>query len=218
MNKRKIIFRIITFLIFLFLFIYLLINIKEKGVLEVDKFNDFLREVVRNNTLTPIIKSLTNIGGTSILIIESLIIFLLFNDKKVGLFIPINLALSAGLNHLIKSFIKRPRPDIIYHLIKQGGWSFPSGHAMVSLSFYGFLIYLVIKYIKKRNLRDFLVVILSLIIIFVGFSRIYLGVHYTSDVLGGYTLGIMYMMIYTTIFDLIIGRKNSNEKNKEVNR
>ena len=67
---------------------------------------------------------------------------------------------------------------------------------MISMAFYGFLIYLIYKNIKNKYLKTTLIIILSLLIIAIGISRIYLGVHYVSDVIGGFLISISYLIVY----------------------
>ena len=126
--------------------------------------------------------------------------------KKIGISIIINLGLSAVINFIVKNIIQRPRP-IGHRLINETGYSMPSGHSMVSMAFYGYLIYLIYKYVKNKNLKISLIVFLCLLIILVGLSRIYLGVHYTTDVLAGYLLGISYLIIFVFVIKKI---KNLN--------
>ena len=69
---------------------------------------------------------------------------------------------------------------------------------MVSMAFYGYLIYLIYKYVKNKYIKFVSIILLSILICLIGISRIYLGVHYTSDVLGGFLISISYLVIYTS--------------------
>ena len=158
---------------------------------------------VISDTITPIAKFITNFGGVIYLPIISLLLFIVIKNKKIGLGIFINLCAAAGLNLILKHIIRRPRP-IDYRLIPESGYSFPSGHSMASTAFYGFLIYLVYKNIKNKYLKILLIVLLSILIFLIGTSRIYLGVHYTSDVLGGFFIAMSYLMIYINFFNRFI--------------
>jgi len=93
------------------------------------------------------------------------------------------------------------------------GYSFPSGHSMISAAFYGFLIYLIYKKVKNKKLKITLIIVLSILIVSIGISRIYLGVHYTSDVLAGFTVSVSYLIIYTSIVKkFILEREKEDEK------
>ena len=77
------------------------------------------------------------------------------------------------------------------------GYSLPSGHSMVSMAYYGFIIYLIFKNIENKKLKVLLIALLSFLIINIGISRIYLGVHYASDVCAGFLVAISYLMVYS---------------------
>lgn len=81
---------------------------------------------------------------------------------------------------------------------------------MVSMAFYGYLIYLIYKYIKNKYLKYTLITILSALIIIIGTSRIYLGVHYTSDVIAGFLISISYLVVYTSLTKRFIQNTNRN--------
>lgn len=132
------------------------------------------------------------------MITVSAILLVTIKNKKIGISITLNLITIAGLNLLLKNIVQRPRPTD-FRLIDESGYSFPSGHSMVSMAFYGFLIYLAYKYIKNNKLKMLLSIVLGLIPLLIGISRIYLGVHYTSDVIGGFMVSISYLIIYTRI-------------------
>lgn len=118
------------------------------------------------------------------------------------------LAIDCALtNKIVKHIIRRDRPDVL-KLIKQGGFSFPSGHSMISMCMYGCLIYVVLKKIKNKYLKWFLVFILSLLIVSVGLSRIYVGVHYLSDVVGGFILGLIILILYIELTNKYFVRGN----------
>lgn len=144
---------------------------------------------------TPIAKFITNFGGAIILIIATIILFILIKNRKIGISIISNLAVVTILNQLLKNILQRPRPTE-FRIVEETGFSFPSGHSMVSMAFYGYLIYLIYKYVKNKYLKWILIVLLSILICTIGISRIYLGVHYTSDVLGGFLISISYLVIY----------------------
>ena len=82
---------------------------------------------------------------------------------------------------------------------------------MVSMAFYGYLIYLIYKHIKNKYLKWSLITILSLLILSIGLSRIYLGVHYASDVIAGFVISIAYLIVFTRITSKW-NRENNNEK------
>ena len=147
---------------------------------------------------TPIAKFITNFGGAIFLIILTITLFILIKNKKIGLSIILNLIVITGLNQILKYILQRPRPTE-YRLIEETGFSFPSGHSMVSMAFYGYLIYLIYKYVKNKYLKWISIVLLSTLICSIGISRIYLGVHYTSDVLGGFLISLSYLIVYTLI-------------------
>ena len=145
--------------------------------------------------VTPIAKFITNFGGAIFLIVLTVTLFILIKNKKVGLSIFLNLVIITILNQLLKRILQRPRPTE-YRIIEETGYSFPSGHSMVSMAFYGYLIYLIYKYVKNKYIKWISIVLLSILICSIGVSRIYLGVHYTSDVLGGFFISISYLIIY----------------------
>ena len=147
---------------------------------------------------TPIAKNITQLGGAIFLILFAIILTLAIKNKKIGLYIWINLGISTLLNQGLKYIVQRPRPTE-FRIIDETGYSFPSGHSMASAAFYGFIIYLIYKNIKNKYIKWGLIITLSVLIILIGMSRIYLGVHYTSDVIAGFLISISYLIIFTSI-------------------
>ena len=144
---------------------------------------------------TPIAKFITNFGGAIFLAVLTIVLFILIKNKKIGVSIFSNLVIITALNQLLKNILQRPRPTE-YRIIEETGYSFPSGHSMISMAFYGYLIYLIYKYVKNKYAKWISIVLLGILICSIGISRIYLGVHYTSDVLGGFLISISYLVIY----------------------
>ena len=145
--------------------------------------------------VTPIAKVITNLGSAVFLIALTIILIIVIKNKKIGLSIFLNLSFVTILNQLLKRILQRPRPNE-FRIIEETGYSFPSGHSMVSMAFYGYLIYLIYKYVKNKYIKWGLITLLSILIVSIGTSRIYLGVHYTSDVLGGFLIAVSYLIIY----------------------
>ena len=144
---------------------------------------------------TPIAKFITNFGGAIFIIALTALLVIAIKNKKIGLSIFTNLVIITVLNQLLKRILQRPRPTE-YRIIQETGYSFPSGHSMISMAFYGYLIYLIYRYVKNKYIKWISISLLSILICLIGISRIYLGVHYTSDVLGGFLISISYLVIY----------------------
>ena len=158
---------------------------------------------LRNYYVTIFMKAITNLGSALVLISISILSFIFIKNKKFSLCIFLNLIFITISNQALKFVVQRPRPKG-YRLIAESGYSFPSGHSMISMAFYGFLIYLAYAYIKNKNLKWTICIALSLLILLIGTSRIYLGVHYASDVIGGFLISISYLIIYIKIINRYI--------------
>ena len=171
---------------------------------------------LRSEPLTVIMKVITNLSSAYILIAITIGTLIFIKNKKVGLCVASNLIITTLLNQLLKYIVQRPRPDG-YRLIAESGYSFPSGHSMVSMAFYGLIIYLIWKMVKNKKIKYISCGILGLLIPMIGFSRIYLGVHYASDVIGGFAISIVYLLLFTNIARSVLQlekEKNYPMKNK----
>jgi undecaprenyl-diphosphatase len=118
--------------------------------------------------------------------------------KELILFAAV-MAGSPILNYLLKVFFQRARPDL-NRLIEIGGYSFPSGHAMNAFTFYGILTFLLWRHIPVRRGRTVLLLFSTILILAIGISRIYLGVHYPSDIIGGYLAGSFWLAVSIWVF------------------
>lgn len=152
----------------------------------------------RTEALTSFFQGVTHTGDWPV--ITALCIFLLLfpgTRKTYGL--PLTCTAIGGtvLYKILKYIFQRPRPDQVFHLISQGGFSFPSGHSLTIMLVYGVLILLLRRdfLTKNKAVTNGLTAAISCYIFLIGFSRIYVGVHYPTDVLGGWLLSLFILWI-----------------------
>lgn len=149
----------------------------------------------KSDILTNIMKIITFLGSALSIILLTVLLIIVVKGKRNKILILINVIVTTLLNQLLKNVFQRGRP--IDSIIEESGYSFPSGHSMVSMAFYGFLIYLVYK--SNIKYKGLIVGLLSVLIVLIGISRIYLGVHYPTDVIGGFTLSLSYLLLFIDI-------------------
>ena len=203
--KKRYIISGIFFLLFITIYILMITN-------NIKVFDDTIYNYIfslRNDSLDIIFKTITKLCNT-ITVIIFVIILVVFLERKSMWKLLITVISTVSVNQLLKHTIRRIRPDHI-RLIEEKGFSFPSGHSMTSIALYGILIYLVYKYIKNKILKIILIALLTLLILGIGISRIYLGVHYPSDVLAGFFLSSSIIILVVTIIDNHF-RGNINDK------
>lgn len=160
----------------------------------------------RSPNLTKFLMFVTNVGdfyGYVIVVgIFTLLSIFVFKSWKYILQIVFVLVLSSISNLILKRFVDRARPGI-EHMVSVETLSYPSGHAMSAIAFYGFLIYLFYRFKMNMVLKSVIILILVLLIFSIGFSRIYLGVHFPSDIAGGYIAGFIWVVFCVVLFNLI---------------
>lgn len=182
------------------------IKIKLQSELKIDKIAyTILVEKLRTPILTVLMKEITKLSNTMVIIVLTMILSIFFlkkvKSKRLAILLPTNLITIAMINQILKFLFRRERP-IGYRIIEMNGYSFPSGHAMVSMAFYGLLIYIIYKLVKNKVLRNLLIFLNIMIIVFIGISRVYLGVHYLSDVLTGYSISVIYLLILIKVLNV----------------
>ncbi|MGX7173274.1 phosphatase PAP2 family protein [Enterococcus ratti] len=202
--KQKSIFHIVG-TCFLFLFLSLSYLVKYQPVL-LSEFDQSITIFIRTpypdwNTYQ---LSITKMGNSSTVILLFLIVsFLLWRKKKRPelIWLAVNFIIIAGIiNPLIKLFVMRIRPSLVY-LVVEYSYSFPSGHAATSMILYGSLLFILPTLIQTNSFRLLLQFFLAVIIITVGISRVYLGVHFPSDILGGYLLSLSWLFFTYPIYN-----------------
>lgn len=206
-NNKKITIAFIS----LILFIFITIAIYNDNIKYLDTLTHTYLINIRNNSLTNILLIITNIANAYTLIVLSFLLIIILKNKKTSLYISMNLVCAFITSQIAKLIFTRERPLGI-NLIEESGFSYPSGHSMVSMAYYGFIAYLIYKNYNHKSNKIILISLLILTIILIGFSRIYLGVHYLSDVIGGFLLAIVYL----TIFIKIIKLEKKEEKWKQL--
>lgn len=166
-------------------------------------FDNAVMQIVlsfRSLWMTQFMTFVTNIGsygvvGGSIIILCYL---LLTNHKKESLLFIIIVLMGFGINTILKLIVARPRPEVS-PLELLDGYSFPSWHSMSSFVFFATIAYFAYHFTKNKKISIIVAVVCFTLIFLIGISRIYLGVHYPSDVLGGYIAGALW---YATIIVL----------------
>lgn len=199
---------ILIFIFFVALFVFILIakNISIGNTYAFDERAFLFVDTQVGNTQTNVMQFFTYLGSPSFLIPANLllIIWFLFIQKKrwFSIKIPTVVLSSLLLMLLLKFIFQRPRP--INPLIAEAaGFSFPSGHALMSVSFYGLLLYILFQHIKNTWWRLLLLILIVSLIFIIGFSRIYLRVHYSSDVIAGFCVGITWLILSLWILSKI---------------
>lgn len=148
---------------------------------------------------------ITHLGDTkTIVMLCAALVIIPKTRVKYGL--PTTLAALTGLAIYkpMKHIFLRARPDEVLHMVEQGGYSFPSGHSVSALIVYGLLTYLIRKHCKNSVIKNIFSTITAILSIAIGLSRIYIGVHWPTDVFTGLMIGGAVLMVATIILDRLI--------------
>lgn len=169
----------------------------------IHQFDTTLISVITNKNMTEItfFRQYTRLANTNVITMLSIIltlILLIFKKYWLALFSSLSITSATLCNYIIKSFVKRPRPSV-HHLIYAGGYSFPSGHSAGSMSMAMVLIVIIYLLVKIKPIKWTLITILVLYTTTIGISRIYLHVHYPSDVFGGFLEGFFFVLFWSLI-------------------
>lgn len=155
---------------------------------------------LRTPLLTSIMKSISFIGMDGIIFFSIIIpvIFYLKRRRHEAILFTIMIVMGAVIDFLLKLITQRPRPTFA-PLVIEHSFSFPSGHSMNSFIFFTTVAYFIYHFTHKKKISLLAFLVSAIIILVVGISRIYLGVHYPSDVLGGYLAGLLWMASFIVI-------------------
>lgn len=182
-------------LILLILFVKLADEVAEQEFLRADLYLLKLAQAHRQPALTLVMRFLTTLGSFAMLLpLAAFGILLLARKGAHSQAFLLGLALAGGwsIDELLKWGFRRTRPDVA-RLIDVSGYSFPSGHAMVATAFYGMVAYVLVRRLPPGTLRRIVPALSALLVLGIGLSRIYLGAHYPTDVLGGFLAGALWL-------------------------
>lgn len=204
-----IIIAVIAFIIFissLHLFLEITEDLKAKYMTHIDaSVSQYIRSF-RTPALTKYFTFATNVGDSlgylCAFIIITIVFYLLFHNWKNVIELALISLLALSSNVILKKIIGRARP-LSEHLVTVDTLSYPSGHAMSAMAFYGFLIYLVYTFKINTVIKVAIIFLLAIILLSIGISRIYLGVHFPSDVAGGFIAGFVWVVLCVLILNVI---------------
>jgi undecaprenyl-diphosphatase len=147
--------------------------------------------------LTRVMKITTNLGSTLFLVTLGICVaaaFIYTRHRRALILFAVTMAGAVILNFSLKSSFQRARPEPYFNTPLESSFSFPSGHALFSLCFYSILAWLITSRIQKRSLQICIWTAAVLLVLSIGFSRIYLGMHYPSDVIAGYAAAFVWII------------------------
>ena len=196
-------------IILLSLFVILTICVLS-GVTEVIDYNIY--NILSTNEitfLTAFSNVVTSFASSQAIIIITLILIFLLNTNHERIFVIINTLISAGIIILSKNIFLRERPLIGSELLSS--YSFPSGHSLIATTYYVFLIYLLRRSKCKEEYKVIGTTLLSTLIVLICLSRIFLSVHYVTDVIGGVILGLIILLVLIYFFDATIKPKEKEK-------
>ena len=188
---------------------------------ETRNFDTFVRTAVHRHAtpgLTHIMQGFSFLGSVatvSILCVVILAAFLYFHRRRMAALLGITMLGMGALDTVLKLAFRRPRPEAFFGTTPSS-YSFPSGHAMGSLCFYGVLAAVLAARARGWSSKWCIWTSAVLLIVMIGFSRIYLGVHYPSDVIAGYCAGAMWVGTVGFVDKILIRREVKMEGGKKT--
>ncbi len=188
---------LLLFVACIIVFLYLSAQIADGEEVGIDEKAFAFAGYIQSPGLSSFIQFITFFASRHFLTPAALLLFAYFlfirRHRWYTIKVPVVALGSILLNLVMKFFFDRQRP--LAPLVEASGLSFPSGHSMVAASFYGLLIYLVWKNVERPALRYTLIALISIFIVLIGFSRVYLRVHFATDVLAGFAAGFLWVII-----------------------
>ncbi len=205
MKTLDIVKEIKVYIILIFILFCVVWFINNNYLEQLTSFDKNILEFANINMHTPfmtiLMKAITFFGSVLAYVILLFLFILISKNVKLFFLLTLNVTFVFLLNFILKIIYMRERPESA--LINEIGSSLPSSHSMCSIAFYGLVIYFIQKYIKNVKIRYIFITFFAILILLIGFSRIYLNVHYMSDVIIGYLFGLLFVLIFIRIINVI---------------
>lgn len=183
----------------LVVFACLLVEVLKGQAMRIDKLGYLLFvEKLRSPTMTVVMKAVSNLASAPFIVGVLIAAFLWVPYRPQVVWAAVNAGIVSAIDQLLKVLVRRPRPEG-FRLVEAPGLSFPSGHSMEAMAFYGYGIWLAQGGVYDFSGSVFVVPVFTCVIFAVGVSRIYLGVHYASDVLGGFCLAFVWLVLFVRL-------------------
>jgi len=183
--------------------------IESESIVAIDKKFTSLLFSMRIGWLSQIMYGVTQLGEQwAVFVVGGIMSLIFLFRKKYVALVAFWLALAGvGISTRYgKTFVSRERPaNVAYYEVEH--FSFPSGHATTALAAYGLIAYFLYRHYSKRRQRQLILGAAVALIMVVGFSRIYLGVHYLSDVLAGFLLGTLWLLVGISLMEVMVHRR-----------
>lgn len=196
--KHKLFLRVL-FSVLMLIFLYLVIIVFNHKTFEIDEHVFIWSRAYESNFFNELAVFCTFFGSQTFLLPANILLIGMFLFWKKSRAYTWKIALvtltSAGFLFLIKYIVKRPRPDSALAADYTVVYSFPSGHSFTSLTFFGIIIYFIYTYIQNRLINNLMITFCVLMVICIGWSRVYLHMHYPTDVIAGFCLGGMWLIM-----------------------
>ncbi|MDO4679847.1 MAG: phosphatase PAP2 family protein [Aerococcus sp.] len=193
---------VITTLLLLapFLFFLLWLMRSPESLYQLDHMIGLTLRGVPGSTLSQWVARYSMLGNSYVIVIVAIMMAIIVAFTKHswrGGWLGLIVVLGPGiLNPFIKALVTRPRPDVALRLVSESGYSFPSGHSMGSVIFYGALTILILHYWHPSpRVKKLLATVMTLLVLGIAYSRLYLSVHYFSDVCAGLSLGSAFLYV-----------------------
>ena len=178
------------------IFVCLLIKVLKGRAIRIDELGYLLFvERLRSPALTVAMKAVSNLASLPFIVGVLVTAILWAPSRSHVVWAAVNVGAISAIDQLLKVLVRRPRPQGVW-LVEAPGLSFPSGHSMAAMAFYGYGIWLARCGAYGLPFGAAIEIALACVILAVGVSRIYLGVHYTSDVLGGFCLSFAWLVLF----------------------